>query len=258
MRLHGQIGRRFLGVRDDELGGVANKRNFASEHFVCADGKRIQVSALVDDLPRDLLGRHVFGCPHKEARFGEAPCFVVTRHRNSEVGQEDAAVLVDEDVLGLDIAVDRSLCVCIIECQCDRADQDGNDFARQRTTFADDGIDAPPIDELHGEVLNTLGFADVEQGHDVWVLQTCDDFAFAAKSGRKFGIAGKLWGKHFECNRPAKYGVGGAVDPCHPATTDLGMYFVAFEASPDEIQHGAPLNSTTMWYNRRNYGHCNI
>jgi hypothetical protein len=153
--LYGQIRRGFLGVRHDELGGIADERDFTSEHFVGADCKRIEVGAVVDDNPRDLLGRHVFGGAHEQTGFGESSCLVVARHRNTEVGEENSTILIDEDVLRLDVTMDRALRMCIIERQCDCADEDCDDFAGQCTTFANDGVYAAPTVNASSSALAT-------------------------------------------------------------------------------------------------------
>jgi hypothetical protein len=129
--------------------------------------------------------------------------------------------------------MDCTAFVGIVEGQRDCADEHGDDFTGECPTFADDGIDTPTIDEFHGEVLNTFGFTDVEEGHDVWVLEGSDDFAFATESGRKFRVAGELGREYLEGNRTAEDSVGSAVHPCHPATPDFGMNFITFESSPD-------------------------
>jgi hypothetical protein len=100
------------GHRLDDAGSIECPP--PGEHLVEARPEREDVGAEVDRLAADLLGRHVAGGPHDELRAGAAdggdPRRDVARlrpdPRDPEVEDLRAAVVRQEDVLGLDVAVD--------------------------------------------------------------------------------------------------------------------------------------------------------
>jgi hypothetical protein len=120
----------------------------------------------------------------------------------------------------------------VVKRQCDGTYQDSHDFARERSAFTDDCIDAPAVDEFHSKVLDTFGLTDVEEGDNVRMLECSDDFAFTTESCRKFRVTCELWGKDFECNGTTEDGVGGTIHAGHAAPADFGMDFVPFESPP--------------------------
>ena len=107
-------------VLDDDLAvTVAAERDLAREHLEQQHAERIDVGAVIDlDLPLALLGGHVIGRPHHRTGARLVADLLVGQRqlREAEVEHLDevtarAAVVAQEDVLGLEIAVDDSLLV---------------------------------------------------------------------------------------------------------------------------------------------------
>ena len=83
---------------------LAGERDLAGEHLVEDDAQRVQVRLPGDVLAERLLGRDVVrGAQH--AAVGGQPV-LLQRARDAEVGDLGRALVVDEHVLGLDVAVD--------------------------------------------------------------------------------------------------------------------------------------------------------
>ena len=106
--------------------GPVNGR-LAGEHLVGHGAERVDVAARADvALAHRLLGAHVGGRAERHAGLGHAAAAgLLHGEGDAEVGDEGAAV-VQEDVLGLDVAVDDALAVGVVEGAGDfRGDADG-------------------------------------------------------------------------------------------------------------------------------------
>ena len=96
------------------------KRTLAGEHLVENRPKGEDVSAMVDGLAAYLFGRHVAGRPHHQAGIGSRsqslvplgrPRLALCQLREAEVQNLDSSVFGDEEVFGLEIAMDDALVV---------------------------------------------------------------------------------------------------------------------------------------------------
>ena len=89
----------------DGHGGISGKRALAGEHFIADDAERIDVGSRRDVLALCLLGRYILRGTHHHAGAGQ-------RHGrgrlgNAKVRDLDLAILRNEEVAGLNIAVDQ-------------------------------------------------------------------------------------------------------------------------------------------------------
>ena len=89
-----------LSAIDDRRLGV--ERHAAGQQLVEDDADRVQVRAGVDRLALRLLGREVLRRAHDRARLGHVRG---AGAGDAEVGDLDAALVVDEHVLRLEVAV---------------------------------------------------------------------------------------------------------------------------------------------------------
>ena len=92
-------------VSDDESNGFC-----ADEHLVQHHAHRIDVAARIELLALHLLGTHVVRRPDDQPRLRH-PLMRLGHARDAEVHQLDLALVIDEDVLRLDVAVDDALLV---------------------------------------------------------------------------------------------------------------------------------------------------
>ncbi len=161
-------GRQLL-VQDlvDEGGdGVALEGPLAREHLVDHDAEREDVAAAVEILAFDLFGRQVLRAAHHRAGHGQLGA-LAGHLGDAEVGDLHPAGAVEQDVAGLDVAVDDALAVGVVEGVGGLA----GDAQHVAQTQARSGVEAAgevdALDELEGEIEETLGLAGVEQGDDV-------------------------------------------------------------------------------------------
>ncbi len=97
---------------------VADERRSAGHHLVENDAERVDVAPRVDAEAFRLLWREVGGGSHHRTGLGQAligvhgPC-------DPEVGDLHLTLVGDEDVSGLDVAVDHPMAVRVVERKSD-------------------------------------------------------------------------------------------------------------------------------------------
>lgn len=105
---------------------VASKGWFADKHFVEHATERVDIAPRIEALPANLLRRHVgastfdFTFPTKkfaEDRFGFLG--------NGEVDELHQTIAIDQDVIGLDVAVHVALAMEVVEGLADLFDDGG-------------------------------------------------------------------------------------------------------------------------------------
>src|SRR5674476_1693191 len=75
----------------------------AHERLVHHDAERVEIAPSIDELSHRLLGTHVVRRAHRTTARGEAA--VKARRRDAEVGDERVAIVVEENVVGLHVAM---------------------------------------------------------------------------------------------------------------------------------------------------------
>ena len=102
-----------MRVEGRDLGAAPEGRR-PGEALVEDAGERVLVGATVDLVAADLLGRDVVARPER-ADGVERRCRFAERPGQTEVGEVDVLVLIEEHVRGLDVAVDEPARVCRVE-----------------------------------------------------------------------------------------------------------------------------------------------
>ena len=157
------------------------------------------------------------GVPTREPRFSESldpAC--VQRPGDPEVRHERAAVLGEEQVLGLDVPVNHSVVVGILERPGGVGGNPKCILHRQLRLAPQAVAETLPFDEGHGEPELPGGFPGVMNSEDMGVLQAGGepDFtleAFGAERRRQLGV------QHLEGDRAVVPEVVGEVDRGHAA-----------------------------------------
>ena len=198
--------------------GVAAEREVTDEHLVEQEPDGVHVGAGVARAPLDLLGREVA----RGADDGAGPREVARarRLRDAEVGDLDRTFGRDEDVRGLDVAVDDPVAVRVVEC--------GGHLARhaqrfgdgERAVVVDDAAQRGAVDELHDDVGDVVVLARVVGRDDVGVSELGGGDRLAPEPGpqpvveRQLGVEG--------LDRDATRQEDVVADPYggHPATSD--------------------------------------
>ena len=156
----------------DGLRGARQVRRVADQHLVCHRAQRIHVGARVDQsVTRRLLGPHVLRRADRHARCRDPRAAGVRDCQcDAEVGNQRLP-LVQQDVLGLEIAVDHAVPVRVVQCAAYR-DRDANCLVDRQLSLAIEPMaKALAIDDGHDVEQDSVGLPGVEQRQQVWVLQ---------------------------------------------------------------------------------------
>ena len=230
-------------ARHYRLGGGAGERRVAREHLVEHRAQGVDVGAGGDlALAHRLLGAHVVRRAERHAGLGHpAPAGLAGRERDAEVGDQRLAV-VQQDVLGLDVAVDHAVAVGVVE----RRGHFGRDPDRvgdRELLLAGEPVaQGLALDVGHDVEEVAVGLARVEQGQDVGVLEVGRQLdlgqePLGADHGRQLG-AEDLHG-----HRPVVADVLGEVDGGHAAGAGFAVETVAVREggleAAEEFGHGA-------------------
>jgi hypothetical protein len=138
-----------------------------------------------------LFGAHVPWRSHERAADGHR--HLVGSLGQAEVGQPDVPLIVDQQVRGLDVAVDDSAVVGVGQGLRRLKAPPRHVLGFQRLlrplAFIEDVGQASAVDELHGIVMHAALAADGEDWHHIGVVQPGDGLGLAAEAlhGRFIG-----------------------------------------------------------------------
>jgi hypothetical protein len=216
---------------------VAHEGTLAGEHLVEHGAQRVEIRARADLLAAHLLGRHVGRRPHHLRPDRDLD---VGRHSASEteVGEDHAAALVEQHVRGLDVAVHDPDVVRRGEPLRDLAADVGGLADREPPLPRDQAEQAVALDQLHGEVEETLGGAEIEDARGVSVRHAARQAHFAPEA--LHGVAGSA-GEDLERDAVADLLVVGGPDRAGRAAPEQAVDAVALGeelAALELVAHG--------------------
>ena len=166
-----------------------------------------------------LLGRDVVERADRGPLAGDLGLFGLV-DRQSEVGQLGDAVAGDQDVIGIDVAVDQPLLLGVLQSERDLLRQPSGGGRGDRAVLGDDRADVLPLDVLHHEVALTVGLALVVDPDEVLVLELRPDPCLALEPGDGAGIVHSFGREDLQRHATVEPGVLGQVDPAHPPLAD--------------------------------------
>jgi hypothetical protein len=225
---------------------LAVEGDVAGEHLEQHDAEGVDVGLAVDVVAQRLLGRHVVrGAEH--APVGGQP-LLVERAGDAEVGDLGRALLVDQDVLRLDVAVDDVARVREAERSRD-LDRVGDRLPdRQFAEAADAVLERLALDVLEDDERAPVLLAGVDHAHDVGVRELGHRARLAAEALELVGVGGDLAVHELDRHAPLEDAVERPIDGRHPAGAYLGVEPVpAVELDADERAHAVSVLLWPMW-----------
>ena len=142
------------------------------------------------------------------------------KFRQAEIENFDESAFRDEDVRGLDIAVDNSLGVRRFQCVGD-LEGNANDLIRGHGFALHHHAQRLPFQQLHAYVVPALVFANFVDRADVRMIQGRSGPRFALEPLKVGRIGCKIFGQQLQRDFAAQFRVPGAVHHSHPAGTKL-------------------------------------
>ena len=152
-------------------------------------------------------GRRRIGCAR--GNFGQA-----------EVENLGVSALGDENVGGLDVAMDDAFAVRGIERVGDFDGQAEQDVHFERTA-GDAMLQGQAVQILHGDEGLAIFLADVVNGADVGMVQRGSGLGLAAETLQSLAVLGDVFREEFQGDEAIEAGVFGLVNDTHAATTQL-------------------------------------
>jgi hypothetical protein len=171
------------------------------------------------------------------------------RAGQAEVGDLDPAVVGEQDVLGLDVAVDDACLVRGAERREDRLEHVEGLPRREPTVLAHQVAQRAAGDVLHREEHRAPVAALVEDRDHVGVREPGRRLGLADEPGDELLVLGEPGMHHLERDRTVQPGVQAVVDGGHPAPRDaLSDPVAPVERAPDErILQGRVHPKSLRW-----------
>ena len=215
---------------------LAVEGDVPDEHLVEHDAERVDVGLPVDVVAERLLGRDVVRRAEHAAVGGQP--LLLQRAGDAEVGDLGGALLVDEDVLRLDVAVDDAARVRGAERAGD-LDRVGDRLVdRQAPHAADPLLERLALDVLEDDVGPAVLLARVDHADDVRVVELGDGARLAPEALELVGVRRDLAVHELDRDLALERRVERAIDRRHPTGADLGVEAVAaVEARADQRAH---------------------
>ena len=140
----------------------------------------VEVGAGIDRPPLGLLGGHVFRRPQHVARGGQPR--VAEEPRDAEVGKLHSAVGGQQQVAGLDVAVDHAPVVRVAECAAGLDADPGHLAPVEMPPLPQLLFQAVANDQFHGIEQMPVLLAEAEQADDVRMVQLAEGFDFSLEA----------------------------------------------------------------------------
>ena len=208
---------RFFAMRLPELGrGLHLERALAGEDLVKHEAERVDVARRRHLASLDLLGGHVGGRsrPHVFSFDTAAP------GGQAKVGEAHLAPAVDDDVVGLEVAVQDALGVGGGQPGANLAGHFDGAFPGHPPGPAQEGGEGVAVDILHREEGRSVNLAKVVHAADVGMRDLARDPHFTIEPREAIGIVLERLGQELERHLDAKQQIVGAEHTAHAALAD--------------------------------------
>ena len=216
--------------------GAALKGVPASQCAVCQHPQGVYVGAGVHRATGDLLGGHVVGRADQGTGGGEAGR--VESLGDAEVGQYHLWLaggrLAEEDVAGLNVAMDHPVAVGVVEGVGHRPEDLAERVGGEGAVAQDPLIERLAIEQLHGDVGHAIVLADIVDRHNVWVFQGRRRHRLTGEALDQGLIIAVLGEEDLQGYIALEYRIGGTIDGGHTATAQQLLDQVATEVLVDE------------------------
>ena len=149
-------------------------------HLEHEHAERVQVRSGLDRLALRLLGRQIVSGAQDGAGFGHGRR--AARPGYAEVGDLHPALVVDDDVLGLDVAVDDVPPMGEAQRFQDLDGDRDHQFGAQRGVLEDDLFERAALEILHRDVVGAFRLSPIVDLHDVGVVEAGGAAGFTAEA----------------------------------------------------------------------------
>ena len=165
-----------------------------------------------------LLGSHVVERPHRLPRRCQRDLAVGVHRqaRQAEVGQSHVTLLVEQNILRLNVAVDNALSVRERQRLRDLSEDPKRLVWIERLGF-NKLAKVHAVHVLHREVVHVFVLAEVVDGNNVRMIEPRHSSGFAGKAFREQIIASEFTGQDLECDYSIELFLSSFEDAAHAA-----------------------------------------
>lgn len=196
-------------------GGWPTERRFTRDHLVEHTGEGVLVGPAIDLLlaPR-LLRTHVDWRAHDHPRGGELFVHVAHRPGHPEVGHHDLVAL-EQDVVGLDVAVDDALFMGLGQRRADGPGDGERAWQGDRFLVQEQVAEVLALHVGHGEPEEVFDLPRIEDAQDVRMVQLARNADLAPETVLPYRLR-QLGVQYLERDLPVVHQVVGQRDPGLP------------------------------------------
>ena len=213
------------------LVGVRGERHPAREHVEEHRAERVDVGAHADLLAADLLGRDVVHGAQQPA--GAAVVDAAELHGEPEVGQVDVALGVEQDVGGLDVAVDEAARVRGVERGGHRGDDRRRALGLEPALAAQHRAQVLALDVAHDLEQHAVLLARVVDRDDVRMVERRGDLRLRDEAAAEGRVVRQRGRDQLDGDVPVEREVGRPVDDAHATLARHLVEAVTREDRPD-------------------------
>ncbi len=139
---------------------------------------------------------------------------------DAEVAHLDLAVGRQQDILGLDVAVNHAMRVRHVEGLAELLDDGHHGCQRQRRVSIDQTLERTTLDIFHHQITQPIIVAHVVDGHDVGMLEHAGQVRLLLEAAYDIRAAEQVAVQHLDRDLTAQARVMGAIDTGHAAVAD--------------------------------------
>ena len=198
--------------------GVAGAvRQAASEHFPAQHAEAVEVGAAVHLQPARLFRRHVGGAADREPGRRQ-PRVATAPQGDAEVREQRTFVLVEQHVLGLDVAMHDAADMRVVQ----GIQQVAQDRGHARLVAAQVALGQVPARQVRHRIERqpVLGAADLVDADDVRMLQARDGARLVLEAAAADFVGERFGEHHLQRDLAPQRHLFGEVDGRHPAVPD--------------------------------------
>ena len=170
--------------------GVADDGRLARARLDEDDGQGVQIGAPVDRRAAGLLGRDVARGADERARRLR-PRGLGQRAGEAEVGDAHDPVRVEQEVPGLDVAVDDAAAMGVRERGAHLPADVRRLLGREALAGVEHGSQRAALQELEHHERDAVVLAPVVHGHDVGVVQRCGHLGLGPEPAQEPAVVGE-------------------------------------------------------------------
>ncbi len=214
-------GRWILGdvAPEDRHRAVPAERRLTRQALEEDAAERVDVGAEVERPSLDLLRGDVVGSPGEMAdlRRSSVGSDVLREPEVAQIAVLAASFAGDEDVAGLDVAVDQTPLVRRIQGIRDLLDERQRAVGRERALLLEDAAEIDPLDVAHGDEEATVVLARFVDRDDPRVVDRRGQAGLAEEALAEAGVLGELGRQQLQRHLSAENEILGQVDHTHAA-----------------------------------------